>query len=181
MGRGAMSGLIGIEYVNLFDLFLKKVYRFFTPPIVVWPEYESGASPLRLALFLPYLKEIMGERELVVDSKEASDAEALLYIYTALSSGTIMLPRSWLTIYLKLFKRALRGLMRYEGKDVFKQFGDDQLRRLWINLETDLFGAIEEELSPDEARRLRTLKRWIRRLQWKRPKDLLIREAFKFR
>ena len=106
-----------------------------TRPIVLHPQWMEIPEILK--------KEIERQRALQVQNNEegeATDAEALAYLYSA--SLAAPLRSEYVRIYLYLFRRTMR--------------------RLGIEPPPDLCDV--ESLSEDEERELKELKRWL----WKR-------------
>jgi len=108
-------------------------------PIIVWPGFnelpEWLVEQIRLERLAQNIRVLTGQE----DGDEATDAEVLAYLHTA--SLAAPLSPEWCRIYFHLFARYA---------------GEEQARRI-------LGPFLPSELSPDEERELRKLRRWLRR------------------
>lgn len=129
------------------DDLIKSLAEVFTLPIVVWPGFEDeDAVPswmierVRVERMIQHMKAVQGDWGAL---EEATDVEALIYLYTA--SLAQPLDEGWRRIYFHLARK-------YLGDRVS---GDPALSFL------EECRALDER----EARMLRELKRWIKGVQ----------------
>ena len=120
-----------------------------TGPIIAWPGFSELPKWLVEQIVLERLAQNIRVLTGQEDGDEATDAEVLAYLHTA--SLATPLPPEWCRIYFYLFAK-------YAGKE--------QAKRI-------LGPFLPNELSPDEERELRKLKRWRRRRAVKRFKERL--------
>ncbi|MFQ5820823.1 MAG: hypothetical protein ACE5I5_12600 [Candidatus Heimdallarchaeota archaeon] len=148
--------LIAISQV---DLGITQLVKALFNPIIVWPGFSCQDLPedLRTEITLQRLIQVHNT-PLCHKIEEATDAEALAYLYTA----TLAIPpdRDWATIYMHLARNYLNrkghGLPSFlEEKTHFNNYQQLKLTELirWIKMQQDNYFAEKQKKNRGKERK----------------------------